>query len=102
MKISKEVKHSLNSSFILPGGSLFNERTLNAQSYNKFGSPLTFGIKVNPRIAQLRQNENATHNGYVIGFDLLVVTQSIFIDEQTSSETLLHRWSNLYNDIYVA
>jgi hypothetical protein len=75
MKISKEVKHSLNSSFILPGGSLFNERTLNAQSYNKFGSPLTFGIKVNPRIAQLRQNENATHNGYVIGFDLLVYSE---------------------------
>lgn len=65
----------------LPTGCLFNKRTASAQSYNKLGPPVTFGIQMNPRLATVSKNGKAVE--VVIGFDLVVFSE-IWIKNLTS------------------
>ena len=67
--------------FTCIAGNLLEPRKVNAQSFNKLGTPLTFGIKLTPRIAALRQNDQTVKG--VIGFDL-VIHSEIWIKNLTA------------------
>jgi len=45
------------------------KRTINAQSFGRFGAPTTIGVKITPRLKVLRKNGNLAN--CVIGFNIV-------------------------------
>lgn len=72
-------------------GVLLTKRTVNAQSFGRFGAPTTMGVKISPRLKVLRTNTVCVK--CVIGFDI-VIHSELWIKNLTNLQILFGARAN--------